>query len=482
MKKALNKKELIAKHFNKVQSFAQALNCFDAFNEYITKENIFITPDDLINFLDENPYFKKAVILIYEKYKEIILSGRIENITENSTLILAIKVFLYSNNIEIKNDLDKLDGENADITNSLKLYIKEINKIPLLTMEEEHLLGARLKNHDALARKKLIESNLRYVVKIAYKYLWTGLPLLDLIQEGNIGLMKAVDNFDYARNIRLTTYADLWISSTMQRAADNTYKLIRIPVHLEEWGRRYKRYSDELEKLLNREPTLEELAVKMNISPIKVLKIKKYLNDFEMIYSLDYKLEDEDTLLDTLPDEDIPLEERATRHLQKDEVERIFKRINLRERDKEIIKLCYGLTGLPPKSFSEIGKIYNLTRERIRQIHDNGLYRLRNIAEIKDFAIYMDNPEKSLELLEAQKACSKKPCVDSIYEEFADYNEFDINEILSCLSKSDRDIVYKRYNGFVLSDYEYDRFWRFIYISIKNRLKEKENRRVLKNN
>ena len=101
MKKALNKKELIAKHFNKVQSFAQALNCFDAFNEYITKENIFITPDDLINFLDENPYFKKAVILIYEKYKEIILSGRIENITENSIMILAIKVFLYSNNIKI---------------------------------------------------------------------------------------------------------------------------------------------------------------------------------------------------------------------------------------------------------------------------------------------------------------------------------------------------------------------------------------------
>ena len=133
-------------------------------------------------------------------------------------------------------------------------------------------------------------------------------------------------------------------------------------------------------------------------------------------------------------------------------------------------------------SFSKIGKIYNLSSERIKQIHDNGLNRLRNIAGIKDFAIYMDNPEKSLELIEAQKACPKSPWVDSIYEDFADYNEFDINEILSCLSKSDRNIVYKRYNGFVLSDYEYDRFWRFIYISIKNRLKEIENRRVLKNN
>ena len=482
MKKALDKKGLIAKHFNKVQSFAQALNCFDAFNEYITKEKIFITPDDLINFLEENPYFKKAVILIYKKYKEIILSGRLENITENSIMILAIKVFLYSNNIEIKNDIDKLDGKNADITNSLKQYINEISKIPLLTIEEEHLLGARLKNHDALARKKLIESNLHYVVKIAYKYLWTGLPLLDLIQEGNIGLMKAVDNFDYGKGYKFSTYATLWIRQAITRTLADQARTIRVPVYLEEWGRRYKRYSDELEKLLNREPTIDELAAKMDISPIKVLKIKKYLNDFETIYSLDYILEDEDKLLDTLPDESLPLEDKVTRHLQKDEVEKLFMRVNLSERNKEIIKLCYGLTGLPPMSFSEIGKIYNLSRQRIRQIHDNGLNRLRNIAGIKDFAIYMDNPEKSLELLEDQKACPKSPWVDSIYEDFADYNEFDINEILSCLSKSDRDIVYKRYNGFVLSDYEYDRFWRFIYISIKNRLKEKENRRVLKNN
>ena len=107
--------------------------------------------------------------------------------------------------------------ENADITNSLKLYIREINKIPLLTMEEEHLLGARLKNHDVLARKKLIESNLRYVVIIAYKYLWTGLPLLDLIQEGNIGLMKAVDNFDYGKG-KFSTYATLLIRRAITRA------------------------------------------------------------------------------------------------------------------------------------------------------------------------------------------------------------------------------------------------------------------------
>ena len=275
---------------------------------------------------------------------------------------------------EIMNDKDILDG--VSLEDPVRIYLKEIGNIPLLTAEEEVFLAQRIEQGDVAAKKQLIEANLRLVVSIAKKFVGRGMSFLDLIQEGNIGLMKAVEKFDYRKGNKFSTYATWWIRQSITRGIADTGKTIRVPVHMVETINKTMRTSRLLLQELGREPTSQELADKLGMSVQKVEEILKTSRD---PVSLDTPIgEEEDSQLgDFIPDDtSISLIDSVSRTMLKKELDEAMKSLNDRERD--VLKLRFGLQDGRPRTLEEVGKEFNVTRERIRQIEAKALRKLRN--------------------------------------------------------------------------------------------------------
>lgn len=258
---------------------------------------------------------------------------------------------------------------------SHQLYMQEIGKTPLLTREEEIQLAARIKRGDTSARTRMIESNLRLVVKIAYDYANLGLPLPDLINEGNIGLMKAVERFNPKKGAKLSTYASLWIKQSIRRALSNQSKTIRLPAHIVDQVYRLNRAMFRLAETLGREPTDTEVAERLGISRAKVSSLRKL---GVTPVSLDAPIGDEDQSRfgDIVRDESVttPAEQFGTK-MARQEIRQHVKHLSPRE--AEIVTLRYGLDGREPQTLEVVGKKFKVTRERIRQIQDIALDKLR---------------------------------------------------------------------------------------------------------
>ena len=270
--------------------------------------------------------------------------------------------------------------EGTEVTEPLKIYLNEIGQIPLLDAEEEKELGRRSVDGDEEARRRLEEGNLRLVVSIAKHYTGRGIPLMDLIQEGNIGLMRAVEKYDFTKENRFSTYASWWIKEAIQRAIDQQSREIREPVHVAEAMKKVQRISKELQQSLGREATPEEIAEKLGDKSTE--DVKNILSYLQNPVSLETPVgeDGENNLGDMVEDKASPTPEEAMNLLvQKEEVSELLNALN--DREKQVIRLRYGLEDGKTHTLEEIGEELKVTRERVRQIESRAMEKLRNKAE-----------------------------------------------------------------------------------------------------
>ncbi len=288
-----------------------------------------------------------------------------------------------------KEELEDLSvPEGINIDDHVKMYLKEIGKVNLLDAQQENELAKRMADGDEAAKKKLVEANLRLVVSIAKRYVGRGMLFLDLIQEGNLGLIKAVDKFDYTKGFKFSTYATWWIRQAITRAIADQARTIRIPVHMVETINKLVRVSRQLVQELGREPTPEELARELNMSIEKVREISKISQE---PVSLETPIgEEEDSHLgDFIPDDDAPApSEAASFVLLKEQLVDVLK--TLTPREEKVLKLRFGLDDGRQRTLEEVGKEFNVTRERIRQIEAKALRKLRHPSRSKKLKDYLD--------------------------------------------------------------------------------------------
>ena len=289
---------------------------------------------------------------------------------------------------------DEVDVENLDLTlpdgynleDPVRMYLKEIGKVPLLTAEEEIELAKRMEEGDEEAKKRLSEANLRLVVSIAKRYVGRGMLFLDLIQEGNLGLIKAVEKFDYSKGYKFSTYATWWIRQAITRAIADQARTIRIPVHMVETINKLVRVSRQLLQQLGREPSPEEIAVEMNM-PVE--RVREILKISQEPVSLETPIgEEEDSHLgDFIQDDNVPVPaEAAAFTLLKEQLRDVLS--TLTEREQKVLRLRFGLDDGRARTLEEVGKEFNVTRERIRQIEAKALRKLRHPSrsrKLKDF-------------------------------------------------------------------------------------------------
>ncbi len=283
-----------------------------------------------------------------------------------------------------------VDNVDSFADDSVRLYLREIGKIPLLSPEEEAKLAQRVIKGDKKAKDKMVEANMRLVVSIAKRYSGRGLDFLDLIQEGNTGLLRAVEKFDPEKGFKFSTYATWWIRQAITRAIADQARTIRIPVHMVETINKVLRASRKLTQELNREPTTEEIAKDMDMEVEKVEYVMRIKQD---IASLDASVgrdgEDEDSVLgDFVEDEErISPEDSAANQLLKEQIASILS--TLSEREQKIIKLRFGIGGGRPHTLEEVGAEFSVTRERIRQIEAKALSKLRKHKDTKKLHEYL---------------------------------------------------------------------------------------------
>ena len=307
--------------------------------------------------------------------------------------------------LDIEPDLDDIDEtekdilfqdmqdmsfvDNLNVDDPVKMFLKEIGKIRLLTYEEENILAERMLKGDKEAKKQLIESNLRLVVSIAKKYIGRGMNFLDLIQEGNLGLIKAVDKFDQSKGYKFSTYATWWIRQAITRAIADQARTIRIPVHMVETINKLIKTSRHLLQTLGREPTPEEIAKELEMPVEKVREILKVAQE---PISLETPVgeEDESNLGNFIPDEDAPSpSEQAADTLLREHIEEVMQ--TLTPREAKVLKLRFGLEDGRMRTLEEVGKEFDVTRERIRQIEAKALRKLRHPSRSKKLKDFMSS-------------------------------------------------------------------------------------------
>ena len=285
-------------------------------------------------------------------------------------------------------DIDLASMEGINIDDPVRMYLREIGRIPLLSYDEELELAKKVLAGDEAAKQKLAESNLRLVVSIAKKYVGRGMLFLDLIQEGNMGLIKAVEKFDYTKGYKFSTYATWWIRQAITRAIADQARTIRIPVHMVETINKLIRTSRHLLQQLGREPTPEEIAAEMEIPVEKVTEIQKIAQD---PVSLETPIgeEDDSHLGDFIQDDDSPAPQDAAAYtLLREQLEEVMK--TLTPREAKVLKLRFGLEDGKSRTLEEVGKEFNVTRERIRQIDAKALRKLRHPSRSKKLKDYMN--------------------------------------------------------------------------------------------
>ncbi|MFP4015399.1 MAG: RNA polymerase sigma factor RpoD [Halanaerobiales bacterium] len=338
------------------------------------KEEGVLTYEEIMDALEEIDLDSDDIGRIYELFNEMNIDIKDEKEIEEED--------------DDEESLDISIPDGVGIDDPVRMYLKEIGKVPLLTAEEEVSLAKRMEDGEEAAKRKLIEANLRLVVSIAKKYVGRGMLFLDLIQEGNMGLIKAVEKFDYTKGYKFSTYATWWIRQAITRSIADQARTIRIPVHMVETINKLIRVSRQLLQEIGREPTPEEIGQEMDMSAEKVREIMKIAQE---PVSLETPIgEEEDSHLgDFIEDEDAPAPASAASFiLLKEQLDDVLD--TLTEREKRVLELRFGIEDGRPRTLEEVGKEFGVTRERIRQIEAKALRKLRHPSRSKKLKDYLD--------------------------------------------------------------------------------------------
>lgn len=335
-----------------------------------------LTFDEINSVLDESDLESDIIDKVYEVAERVGINivGDFDGVPEETGKQYA-------------EDLESL-AEGVGLEDHVRMYLKEIGKVPLLTAEEEVELAIRIENGDEAAKDRLNEANLRLVVSIAKRYVGKGMQFLDLIQEGNLGLLKAVEKFDYRKGYKFSTYATWWIRQAITRAIADQARTIRIPVHMVETIHKLGRVSRQLSQELGKDPTPEQIAQEMNMPVDKVREIMKISQD---PVSLETPVgEEEDSHIgDFIPDEDAPApSESAAAILLREQLLEVLE--TLTPREQKVLKLRFGLDDGCQRTLEEVGREFHVTRERIRQIEAKALRKLRHPSRSKKLKDYID--------------------------------------------------------------------------------------------
>ena len=371
--------------------------------EFISKENI--EAEYVTKIYDELDKAKVNLVLDDEdEEKDLAMDEKIKEDLDNPDKTEKDDTSSVAD-LDIEPDLEEMDEaekdllfqdmqdmsfvENLNVDDPVKMFLKEIGKIRLLTFEEENVLAERMVNGDEEAKKQLIEANLRLVVSIAKKYIGRGMTFLDLIQEGNLGLIKAVDKFDPTKGYKFSTYATWWIRQAITRAIADQARTIRIPVHMVETINKLIKTSRHLLQTLGREPTPEEIAAELEMPVEKVRDILKVAQE---PISLETPVgeEDESNLGNFIPDDEAPSpSEQAADTLLREHIEEVMQ--TLTPREAKVLKLRFGLEDGRMRTLEEVGKEFDVTRERIRQIEAKALRKLRHPSRSKKLKDFMSS-------------------------------------------------------------------------------------------
>ncbi|MBQ9774119.1 MAG: RNA polymerase sigma factor RpoD [Clostridia bacterium] len=344
-----------------------------------------LSASDLDEALEEMNFDVESIDKLYETLEDngITFEGNDISNEEMSAIESEVEAFGAAENME-----RILEQEGLAIDDPVRLYLKEIGRVPLLNGDREKELAERMMAGDESAKTELVEANLRLVVSIAKRYVGRGMFFLDLIQEGNMGLMKAVDKFDYTKGYKFSTYATWWIRQAITRAIADQARTIRIPVHMVETIHKVSRVSRQLLQENGREPTAEEIGERISMSAEKVREIMKIAQD---PVSLETPIgEEEDSHLgDFIPDDDTPSPAEATStNILREELERQLH--TLTPREEHVIKLRFGLYDGRTRTLEEVGKEFDITRERIRQIEAKALRKLRHPSRARHLKGFME--------------------------------------------------------------------------------------------
>ncbi len=342
-----------------------------------------IRSGELIDALDEAEADDQQTEAVYDALEEagveIDLSDMVELLKKPDELAPSAE------DLELEKEEELIDTEavsdSMSVNDPVRMYLKEIGKIPLLTAEEEQETARRLAEGDEDAHRRMVEANLRLVVSIAKRYVGRGLPFLDLIQEGNLGLLKAVNKFDYTKGYKFSTYATWWIRQAISRAIADHARTIRIPVHMVETINRVSRATHELVQELGREPTTQEIAKRLHLSVEKVEEVMR-LGQEPISLETPVGEEDDSHLGDFLRDEDAAEPPDAANYaMLRQQLADVL--MTLTPREREVLRLRYGLVDGKLHTLEEVGEAFQVTRERIRQIEAKAIRKLRHPTRIK---------------------------------------------------------------------------------------------------
>lgn len=464
--------ELICNYIDKNISLSEDSNIeeLNRFARALTSIGVDITPEILKVLLLENKTINDLFSIIFNRYKNSIKNGKMETIFSNTKTISLMEMYCIVNNIDIKED-DEINDFQSSSIDTVRDYLNEIGRIPLLSIEEEKELATKAQSGDKKAREKLINANLRLVVSVAKRYLGNGQPFQDLIQEGNIGLMQAVEKYNPNLGFRFSTYATWWIRQHITRSLSNNSRNIRIPAHKLDKVRNYFKKSQELSALLGREPSIEEMMEELKISKSEAIELHNLSSD---TISLNIAIDEDEEmeLMDKLEDEDVDIERDCDLMSLREQLLEIMYDDTFKERDREVLLLRFGFKTGREMTLEEVGKVFNVTRERVRQIEARALKQLRYRKKTRGLSIYTDNPDQALKKLDIYKGKyasnpvdhktylkDEKPqenkkaniihenpaTVKNIYEIFDNYNEKQIDEVIELLSLSDRELLKLRF-------------------------------------
>lgn len=385
MKQLSDIKKYVEVELKSVEDYTQSLEFIKKLISFIDRDNHNFDIDfvfDLINSIPElsTPLNKIAE----EKFNDI--NNNLEDSTNDSRIEMMIESYCLLNEAE---NISSEPISHSDIQDdSIRNYLIEISSIPLLSKEEELVLAYKKSQGDKKAREILVERNLRLVVSIAKNYTSWGTPFLDLIQEGNIGLIKAVDKFDYTKGYRFSTYATFWIRQTIRRANADKGRNIRIPVHVYEALCKFNKIYNKLTVIFQSEPSLEEVASEMGVSLEKAQKLYKLNTDTISINQLVKNDDDSDELEKFISSTDKTPEEVALDNIVSSQLRNLLENSKLTSREKEVLMLRNGFMDDEIMTLEAIGQIYGVTRERVRQIEAKALMKLRKNKHISSFRNY----------------------------------------------------------------------------------------------